>query len=60
LCPDELFAETFGEIFHPAIDFEVYDGEDVASSSLVYDYNGVANAGEKGTRLSSPGRAGST
>jgi signal transduction histidine kinase len=45
---DELFAETFGEIFHPAIDFEVYDGEDVASSALVYDYNGVMNVGEKG------------
>jgi signal transduction histidine kinase len=45
---DELFAETFGKHFHPAIDFEVYDGEDVASSSLVYDYNGVKNAEEKG------------
>jgi signal transduction histidine kinase len=45
---DELFARTFGEIFHPAIDFEVYDGEDIQSSSLLYDNNGVKNAGEKG------------
>jgi signal transduction histidine kinase len=44
---DELFA-AYGRTFHPAIDFEVYDGEDVASSSLLYDYNGVKNAGEKG------------
>jgi CHASE1-domain containing sensor protein len=45
---DELFSHTFGEIFHPAIDFEVYDGENIASSSLLYDYNGVKNAGKKG------------
>jgi signal transduction histidine kinase len=45
---DELFAHTFGRTFHPAIDFEVYDGEDAASSSLLYDNNGVRNAGEKG------------
>ena len=45
---DELFAHTFGKTFHPAIDFEVYDGEDAASSSLLYDNNGVRNAGEKG------------
>jgi signal transduction histidine kinase len=45
---DELFAETFGDIFHPAIDFEVYDGEDIESSALLYDSNGVQNAGEKG------------
>ena len=45
---DELFAETFGDIFHPAIDFEVYVGEDMGSNSLLYDYNGVKNAGEKG------------
>ena len=35
------------ETFHPAIDFEVYDGKDVASSSLLYDNNGVKSAGEK-------------
>ena len=45
---DELFADTFGKTFHPAIDFEVYDGEDATSSSLLYDNNGVKNAGEKG------------
>src|SRR5215210_1991150 len=45
---DELFAHTFGRTFHPAIDFEVYDGQDAASSSLLYDNNGVKNAGEKG------------
>jgi signal transduction histidine kinase len=45
---DELFANTFGKTFHPAIDFEVYDGENETSSSLLYDNNGVRNAGEKG------------
>src|SRR5215204_6136003 len=45
---DELFAHTFGRTFHPAIDLEVYDGQDAASSSLLYDKNGVKNAGEKG------------
>jgi signal transduction histidine kinase len=44
---DKLFAHTFGRTFHPAIDFEVYDGHDAASSSLLYDKNGVKNAGEK-------------
>ena len=45
---EELLAHTFGRTFHPAIDFEVYDGEDAASSSLLYDNNGVRSAGEKG------------
>jgi signal transduction histidine kinase len=45
---DELFTITFGEFFHPAIDFEVYDGEDAASSSLLYDYNGAKGAGKRG------------
>ena len=45
---EELFAHTFGRTFHPAIDFEVYDGEDASSSSLLYNNNGVKNAGEKG------------
>jgi signal transduction histidine kinase len=44
---DELFVHTFGRTFHPAIGLEVYDGEDVASSSLLYDNNGVKNAGYK-------------
>jgi hypothetical protein len=45
---EELFAHTFGRTFHPAIDFEVYDGEDASSSSLLYDNNGVRSAGVKG------------
>jgi signal transduction histidine kinase len=45
---DQLFAHTFGKTFHPAIDFEVYDSRDVASSSLLYDSNGVRNAREEG------------
>jgi signal transduction histidine kinase/sensor domain CHASE-containing protein len=45
---DELLAHTFGRTFRPAVDFEVYDGEDAASSSLLYDNNGVRNAGVKG------------
>ena len=45
---DELFAHTFGRTFHPAIDFEVYDGENATSSSLLYDNNGVRSGGEKG------------
>jgi signal transduction histidine kinase len=44
---DKLFAGTFGKTFHPAIDFEVYDGQDVASSSLLYNNNGVKSGGEK-------------
>jgi signal transduction histidine kinase len=44
----DLFAETYGKTFHPAIDFEVYDGEHLASSALLYDYNGEKNAGESG------------
>jgi hypothetical protein len=34
--------------FEPAIDFEVYDGEDVASSPLLYDSDGIKRAGEGG------------
>ncbi len=44
---NETFA-AFGKTFRPAIDFEVYDGREAASSSLLYDYNGVKDAGEKG------------
>ena len=44
---DALFAGTFGKTFHPAIDFEVYDGKNVESSSLLYDNNGVKSGGEK-------------
>jgi signal transduction histidine kinase len=50
----KLFDHTFGKTFHPAIDFEVYDGENEASSSLLYDNNAVRNAGTQGdaSRLS--------
>jgi signal transduction histidine kinase len=44
---DELFGEAFSRHFHPAIDFEVYDGKDVASGPLLYHSIGVKNAGVK-------------
>ena len=44
---DELFARAFVKSFNPAIDVEVYDGEDVASSSLLYDKNRTSNAREE-------------
>jgi signal transduction histidine kinase len=44
---DTLFAGTFGKTFHPAIEFEVYDGKNVESSSLLYDNNGVKSGAEK-------------
>ncbi len=45
---DGLLDDVFGGGFEPAIDFEVYDGEDVASSSLLYDYDGVERATDEG------------
>jgi signal transduction histidine kinase len=45
---DGLLDDVFGSGFDPAIDFEVYDGADVASSSLLYDEDGVERAGEEG------------
>jgi signal transduction histidine kinase len=45
---DGLLDDVFGSGFAPAIDFEVYDGEDVESSSLLYDEDGVQRAGEEG------------
>jgi signal transduction histidine kinase len=44
---DGLLDDVFGSGFDPAIDFEVYDGADVASSSLLYDEDGVQRAGEE-------------
>jgi signal transduction histidine kinase len=44
---DGLFDDVFGSGFDPAIDFEVYDGADVGSSSLLYDEDGVQHAGAK-------------
>ena len=45
---DELLDEVFRGSFHPLIDFEVYDGEDVLSSPLLYDSDGIKRAGEGG------------
>jgi serine phosphatase RsbU (regulator of sigma subunit)/CHASE1-domain containing sensor protein/anti-sigma regulatory factor (Ser/Thr protein kinase) len=44
---DELFDGIFKGSFDPAIDFEVYDGEDTASSPLLYDRDGIQRAGER-------------
>jgi signal transduction histidine kinase len=48
LPTEKLFGDAFSKRFHPAIDFEVYDGRDVTSSPLLYDSNSVKKAGEKG------------
>ena len=45
---DGLLDDVFGGGFEPSIDFEVYDGEDVSSSSLLYDYDGVERATDEG------------
>jgi len=45
---DGLLDDVFGRGFDPAIDFEVYDGADVESSTLLYDDDGVQRAGEGG------------
>jgi signal transduction histidine kinase len=45
---DGLLDDVFGSGFDPAIDFELYDGPNVASSSLLYDEDGVQRAGEEG------------
>ena len=45
---DGLLDDVFGSGFDPAIDFELYDGADVASSSLIYDEDGVERAVEEG------------
>jgi signal transduction histidine kinase len=45
---DGLLDDVFGGGFEPAIDFEVYDGEEVSSSSLLYDYDGVERATDEG------------
>jgi signal transduction histidine kinase len=43
---DGLFDDVFGSGFDPAIDFEVYDGDDVGSSAPLYDEDGVQRAGD--------------
>jgi signal transduction histidine kinase len=45
---DGLLDDVFGGGFEPAIDFEVYDGKEVSSSSLLYDYDGVERATDEG------------
>src|SRR5215218_1309509 len=42
---DELLDGIFKGSFDPAIDFEGYDGEDTASSPLLYDRDGIKRAG---------------
>jgi len=44
---DGLLDDVFGRGFDPAIDFEVYDGADIESSSLIYDDDGVQRAGKE-------------
>jgi signal transduction histidine kinase len=44
---DGLFDDVFGSSFHPAIDFEVYDGAAAGSSERLYDDDGVQHAGDK-------------
>ena len=46
LPTDKLFGDAFSKRFHPAIDFEVYDGKETASNSLLYEKNGVRSGGE--------------
>ena len=46
--PVGLLDGIFEGAFNPAIDFEVYDGENAASSPLLYDHDGIKRAGEKG------------
>src|SRR5215213_9701343 len=42
---DALLEGIFKGSFDPAIDFEVYDGEDTASSPLLFDRDGIKRAG---------------
>ena len=53
---EELLDGIFKGSFEPAIDFEVYDGENPAWSSLLYDRDGVLRAREEdgANALSSP------
>ena len=43
---DGLLDDVYGGGFDPALDFEVYDGEDVAASTLLHDEDGIRRAGE--------------
>ena len=46
---DGLLGGVFRGAFDPAIDFEVYDGREAASSPLLYDSDGIKRAGERGS-----------
>ena len=45
---DGLLDGVFGGGFDPAIDFELYDSQDAASSLPLYDSDGVRRAGNRG------------
>jgi signal transduction histidine kinase len=45
---DELLGGVYRGSFVPAIDFEVYDGENAPASPLLYDSDGIKRAGERG------------
>jgi PAS domain S-box-containing protein len=54
---DELLDGVFKGYFHPLIDFEVYDGLNMASSPLLYDSDGILRGreeNEESTASSSP------
>ncbi len=44
---DELLDGIFRGSFDPAIDFEVYDGKNIATSPLLYDRDGILRAREE-------------
>jgi signal transduction histidine kinase len=48
---DGLLDAVFEAGFDPAIDFEVYDGPDVESSSLLYDADGIKRVSAGGDEL---------
>ena len=43
---DGLLDDVYGGGFDPALDFEVYDGENVSASTLLHDEDGIGRAGE--------------
>ncbi len=46
---DGLLGGVFRGAFEPAIDFEVYDGREAASSPLLFDSDGIKRADERGS-----------
>ena len=46
---DGLLGGVFKGAFDPAVDFEVYDGTEAASSPLLYDSDGIKRADERGS-----------